>query len=120
MFKNLSKVLLVCLLLCICVYIGVFIGRTSSNNVYTVSQSDLNETDTVNKTRDSFQKIDLNTATVQQLTDIPGVGQRIASAIIEYRDDYGKYYDVKELLDVGCVSEELYDTMILYVTVSDE
>lgn len=108
-----------CLLLCISVYIGVFIGRITSGNLYNASQSNSNETDSFNKSHERFKKIDLNTATVEQLSDIPGVGQRIASKIIEYRNDYGKYYNVKELLDIGCISEELYDTMILYVTVSD-
>lgn len=117
MLKNLSKLFLVGILLCIAVYIGVFIGRTSSANVLSVS--DLQQVKQGEPDELTFHKIDLNTATADDLNDIPGVGPAVAKAIIEYRDEYGDYYKVEELKDVKGISDELYESIKEYVTVKD-
>lgn len=44
--------------------------------------------------------IDLNTATVEQLDTLPGVGPSTSAAIITYRDRNGRFRAVDELLDV--------------------
>jgi competence protein ComEA len=44
--------------------------------------------------------IDLNSATVAQLEDLPGVGPSIAAAIVEHREQSGPFASVDELLDV--------------------
>ena len=41
---------------------------------------------------DGFEKIDLNTATVDQLMTVPGIGETYAKRIIAYRDDVGGFY----------------------------
>lgn len=114
MMKNLSLIFLVTVLLCITVYIGVYIGRTSSQNVMHISDV------TKEQSEIFIEKIDLNDASVQELADIPGVETSIAKAIIAYRDEYGPYYKVKELLDVEGITEDLYEILKRYVTVNDE
>lgn len=44
--------------------------------------------------------IDLNTATVQQLDTLPGVGPITAAAIVAWRDAHGKFTSVDQLADV--------------------
>jgi competence protein ComEA len=44
--------------------------------------------------------IDLNTATQQQLDDLPGVGPATAAAIVAERKSRGRYASVDDLLDV--------------------
>lgn len=111
MTKNLSLILLVAVLLCVSVYIGVYIGRTGSQNITHIAD--------VTPKSTSIEKIDLNKANVQELTEIPGVDRSIAKAIIAYRDENGPYYKVKELMDVKGVTEELYEILKRYVTVTD-
>ena len=115
--KNISKIFIVSVLLCIAVYIGVFIGRTSGRNI--IHFDDIAQYYQNNK--DEFgQKIDLNKATTDDLTDIPGVDLTIAKAIISYRKEYGKFYRVSELLDIDGISEDLYQVISQYVSVSDQ
>ncbi len=44
--------------------------------------------------------IDLNTATVEQLDTLPGVGPATAQAIVTYRNRHGRFRSVTELLEV--------------------
>lgn len=44
--------------------------------------------------------LDLNTATVEQLDDLPGVGPATARAIADYRSEHGRFTSVSELLEV--------------------
>lgn len=44
--------------------------------------------------------LDLNTATAEQLDDLPGVGPATAAAIVSHRDSNGPFSSVDELADV--------------------
>lgn len=52
-------------------------------------------------------KVDVNTADTALLRRIPGVGEKISVAIVNYRNRLGGFADVKQLLDVKIVSPEL-------------
>ena len=52
-------------------------------------------------------QVDLNTATVEQLVTLPGVGKKKAAAIIDYRTKNGKFKSVDELVNVKGVGEKM-------------
>ena len=49
--------------------------------------------------------LDLNTATAEQLEDLPGVGPSTAAAILAYRQEHGRFRSVDELLEVRGIGE---------------
>ena len=101
------------------IYIGVFIGRTAdTNTIYIPAFPELTKK-LPNEPTETESIIDLNTATVRQLNDVPGITYAIAEKIIAYRDEYGDYVDVEELLEVDGISEALYEQIKDYVTVDD-
>ncbi|HSH70971.1 MAG TPA: helix-hairpin-helix domain-containing protein [Deferrisomatales bacterium] len=51
-------------------------------------------------------KVNINTATAAQLTALPGVGETIAQAIVEYRDNNGAFRSVEDLLQVKGIGEK--------------
>jgi competence protein ComEA len=56
---------------------------------------------------DNAGKINLNTATLEQLTAIDGIDQTMAEAIIELRTENEEFVDMDELLDVEGITPTL-------------
>ena len=50
--------------------------------------------------------ININTATASQLTALNGIGETKAAAIVEYREQYGDFGSVDELLNVPGIGEK--------------
>ena len=61
--------------------------------------------------------IDLNTATLSQLEELPGVGPVTAKAILDFRAKSGPFRRVDDLLSVHRISQKKLDKMRPYVTV---
>lgn len=61
---------------------------------------ELIDTTSKKKERKEFVPININTATIEQLVDLPGIGDFYAKQIIEYRDKLGGYRNKSQLLEV--------------------
>ncbi len=61
--------------------------------------------------------IDLNTATLSQLEELPGVGPVTAKAILDFRAKSGPFRRVEDLLSVHRISEKRLAKLRPYVTV---
>ncbi|HXH71409.1 MAG TPA: helix-hairpin-helix domain-containing protein [Mariprofundaceae bacterium] len=56
----------------------------------------------------SDETLDVNTATVEQLQAVKGIGPKLAAAIVEYRNAHGKFRSIEELTEVkGIGSKKL-------------
>ena len=61
--------------------------------------------------------IDLNTASVADLTRRPGSGEKRAQAIVDYRESSGPFQSVEELTEVKGIGEGILAQVYDYVTV---
>lgn len=77
---------------------GSSISSGSSDSPGATSTSTATSTDTGT---DSGGLVNLNTATVEELETLPGVGPVTAGAIVEWREDNGKFTSVEQLSDVS-------------------
>jgi comEA protein len=62
------------------------------------------------------EKININKASISELTRLPGVGPRIAEKIYEYRKQVGKFKSVEELLNVKGIGPKKLEKMRPYIT----
>lgn len=62
--------------------------------------------------------ININTATQEQLMQLPGVGAARAAAILDYRAAHGAFATVQELEQVDGISQRMIDEWGGLVTVS--
>ena len=65
-------------------------------------------------------KININTASAQQLTALPGVGEKLAARIVEYRQKQGAFKNVSELMNVQGLGEKNLAKIQAYLTTSGE
>jgi len=59
----------------------------------------------------AFLALNLNTATIQQLDALPGIGPVLAQRIVEFREKRGGFRRVEELLAVPGISERKWQTL---------
>ncbi len=64
-------------------------------------------------------KVNINTATVEQLTTLPGVGPKLAARIVEYRQKSGAFRAPKELLNVQGIGEKNFAKLESWLTVGE-
>jgi competence protein ComEA len=65
-----------------------------------------------------YGQLDLNTATLKQLDELPGIGESKAKAILDYRLKKGRFSRIEELMEVKGIGEKMLEKLkvFLYVT----
>src|ERR1700691_2617245 len=62
--------------------------------------------------------IELNTATVEQLQQVPGIGPGTAKAIVNFREKSGPFQKIEDLLAIKGISKSRLQKMRPYLTIS--
>jgi comEA protein len=62
--------------------------------------------------------IDLNTATAEQLQQVPGIGPSTAKAIVDFRRKSGPFQKIEDLLAIKGISKARLEKMRPYLTLS--
>ena len=66
------------------------------------------------------QLVDLNTAGVDELTTLPGIGESLAKRIVDYRTEHGPFESPEALMEVSGIGEKKLEELRDYVTVAGE
>jgi competence protein ComEA len=64
-------------------------------------------------------KVNINTANVEQLTTLPGVGPKLAARIVEYRQKSGTFRSTQDLMNVKGVGEKNFAKIEAWLTVGE-
>lgn len=60
--------------------------------------------------------VNINTASLEEIQSLPGIGESKAKAIIEYRNSSGKFQNIEDVLKVSGIGEKLYEEIKAYIT----
>ncbi|UXR77350.1 MULTISPECIES: helix-hairpin-helix domain-containing protein [unclassified Staphylococcus] len=63
------------------------------------------------------QPVNLNTAQLSDLTNVPGIGPAKAQAILSYREEKGQFQSVEQLKEVKGIGDKTYENLSTYFTV---
>ena len=61
--------------------------------------------------------ININTATQEQLQKLPGIGASIATRIINYRKENGKFQDIMDIKNVSGIGESKFNNIKNYICI---
>ena len=64
--------------------------------------------------------IDINSATIDELTKIPGIGKSTAQKIIDYRETNGGFITKSEIMNVSGIGQKKYDSIKDYIFVNGD
>lgn len=69
------------------------------------------------ETTNTNGKININTATINELMTLTGIGESKAKLIIEYRTQNGNFKDIKDIMKVKGISETLFSKFKENITI---
>ncbi len=72
------------------------------------------------KKEEPLQKksIDLNKASVEELKKLPGIGDKTAQKIVEYRKKYGRFNKIEDIMKVERIGPNLFEKIKEYITIN--
>ena len=81
------------------------------------SKEDTNSIQGSSKSTTSNAKVNINTATQEELDTLPGIGPSIASKIIDYREQNGKFNSIEEIKEVSGIGDAKYEKIKDSITI---
>ena len=63
------------------------------------------------KNEADVQLVNINTATEEELTELPRVGPVIAKRIVEFRAEHGNFETLEELMNVKGIGEKTFERL---------
>jgi competence protein ComEA len=65
-------------------------------------------------------KININSATAEQLEVLPRIGAKTAQSIVEYRTQNGAFKKVEDLVNVKGIGEKMFEELRSYIILEGE
>lgn len=89
----------------LCILSGIFIGRNLLPNYYMPHYNKVADNTEATEPGE-LGKININTATAEDLAQLPGIGPVTAEKIVAHRNKNGNFETVYDLLDVSGIGKE--------------
>lgn len=112
-----EKVLLGLTAVFLCVLVGLYFHDARETDGERVSVTTQKEVPQETLTPD-FTPVNINTATAAELTELPGIGEKLAERIVEYRTVNGPFTSVEEIMEVDGIGEGKFSDLEGRITVN--
>lgn len=93
------------------------VNNTANNSVIDENSNESVNNDNVKEENNTSNSVNINTASITELTSISGIGEAKAKAIIEYRTQNGEFTNITDLLNVSGIGEALFAKIKDFITI---
>lgn len=87
------------------------------NNDVILNDSCINNDQEKESNNDIDKKISINTADLDLMITLPGIGEEKAKTIIAYRNEHGVFEKIEDIMNVSGIGEKLFEKLKDYITV---
>ncbi len=126
--KNSTTTILLAVTLAFSAFVGGYcLGRNTSGTKVEVSayaattapslSPDGAADSTTGETSAENTLININTATKEQLESLPKIGPTKAQSIIDYRETFGPFNRIEDIMDVSGIGAGIYEAIMDHITV---
>ncbi len=120
MIKNFERFALALVtVLLIGVMAGIFIGMRANRSPVTLLPYERETTESASDTQNihiTNGKLNINSATVEELSKLPGIGETYARRIVEYRNEHGLFISISDLEKVSGIGKKRLESIAEYIT----
>lgn len=86
---------------------------------YTNPDNNITSDNEISSSETITSKININTADISQLTTLPNIGESKAQAIIDKRNELGKFTSIEQLKEVSGIGDATFEKLKDLITIDD-
>ena len=101
----------------IIIYSNEEIIEKYKNEVCECDCPDISNDACISDNNEDDELVNINTANIDELMDIKGIGRSKAKAIIEYRDKNGNFNSIDDIKNVDGIGDSLFEKIKMYIKV---
>jgi len=65
-------------------------------------------------------RVNINNATVNELRQFKGIGNKVARRIVAFRDEHGPFKNIDEIKKVKGIGDKIFENIKQYIDVGEE
>lgn len=73
--------------------------------------------DNLKRSKESESKININTATLEELRQLNGIGEKKAQVIIQHREENGSFHSIEEIKQVSGIGDKTFENIQNSITI---